>query len=301
MSFYWVNVGGSFQEVGQYSFLWAPAYSINKNGNKIVNAGWKNVPKVKKGDILFCHTDNSIVFLAEAISDAYAADRPAERKYYKWQKDGYRVDVLLNKLTTVVPKNLFLEDFFYLYNDETVPKLLNKSGGLNEQYMVSLSDAGGVFILDQINQFNPFVDVNHLSNIDVERQPTSKMTRVSQRIGQDKFRKDVLGLWGNKCAVTGIDVLPLITASHIHSWQLSNDVERLDKYNGIPLSPNIDKLFDKGLISFADDGVLLRSPKLSVLVLEKLGLNEKLKLRCVFKENLKYLKKHRKTNGYDAF
>jgi len=299
MTFYWVNVGGSFKEVNTHSFLWAPAYSINKHGKKVINAGWKNVPNVKKGDILFCHTDDAIVLLAKATSSAYESDRPPERKYFKWQIDGYRIEVFLNKLDVAIPKTTFLKEFFDLYNDNTTPKLLNKNGGLNEQYMVYISNAGGAFLLDQINNFNPCVDVNNLTNDEQNTsQSTTKNASVSMRVGQDKFRKDVLSLWDNKCAVTDIDVLSLLTASHIHSWQLSNDTERLDKYNGLPLTPDIDKLFDRGLISFSDNGILLKSPKLDASVLEKLGLNESSNLRYIFKPNIHYLKKHRVTHGF---
>jgi hypothetical protein len=40
-------------------------------------------------------------------------------------------------------------------------------------------------------------------------------------------------------------------------------MERLNGDNGLPLIPNLDKLFDKGFISFADDGAVMISPALS--------------------------------------
>ncbi|MCF8472346.1 MAG: HNH endonuclease, partial [Sphingomonadaceae bacterium] len=38
--------------------------------------------------------------------------------------------------------------------------------------------------------------------------------------------------------------------------------EKLDGCNGLLLSPHIDRLFDKGYISFADDGTILKSSKM---------------------------------------
>lgn len=55
MAFYWVNLGNTYKEVADEKFLWAPAYTVNSSGTKITNPGWKYVPKVKKGDVIFCH------------------------------------------------------------------------------------------------------------------------------------------------------------------------------------------------------------------------------------------------------
>lgn len=63
-----------------------------------------------------------------------------------------------------------------------------------------------------------------------------------------------MGVWGGRCAVTGVDVPPLLTASHIKPWRAATNPERLDPYNGLLLLPQYDRLFDRGLITFADDG-----------------------------------------------
>ena len=44
---------------------------------------------------------------------------------------------------------------------------------------------------------------------------------------------------------------------------MSNNREKLDVNNGFLLLPNLDKTFDKGYISFADNGTILVSAKLS--------------------------------------
>ncbi|WP_438404322.1 HNH endonuclease [Aeromonas hydrophila] len=49
----------------------------------------------------------------------------------------------------------------------------------------------------------------------------------------------------------------LLIASHIKPWSESNNAERLDGNNGLLLSPHIDKLFDRGWITFTDAGDLL--------------------------------------------
>jgi len=86
-----------------------------------------------------------------------------------------------------------------------------------------------------------------------ELTPTEKDALVKARRGQGKFREAVLSYWGN-CAVSNCSELFLLRASHIKPWKDSTNTERLDRYNGLLLNPNLDAAFDKGLISFADDG-----------------------------------------------
>jgi len=37
-----------------------------------------------------------------------------------------------------------------------------------------------------------------------------------------------MGVWGGRCAVTGVDLPPLLTASHIKPWRAASNPERLD-------------------------------------------------------------------------
>lgn len=86
---------------------------------------------------------------------------------------------------------------------------------------------------------------------------------VVQRIGQDLFRAALLDYWQGRCCVTGLDILPLLRASHIKPWAAcTNDDERLDVFNGLLLAPHVDALFDDGWISFSDAGAALVSDAL---------------------------------------
>ena len=80
-------------------------------------------------------------------------------------------------------------------------------------------------------------------------------------------------------------------ASHIVPWRSSNDKERLDKDNGILLSPLYDALFDKHLISFQDDGNIIISQ--GIIDKELLLLIDKNSKIDVSEGMKKYLRKHR--------
>ncbi len=72
------------------------------------------------------------------------------------------------------------------------------------------------------------------------------------RIAQSTYRNSALGLWHNECVVTGVDELSWLIASHIKPWREASPIERVDKYNSLILTPDYDKLFDRGVISFND-------------------------------------------------
>jgi hypothetical protein len=81
-----------------------------------------------------------------------------------------------------------------------------------------------------------------------------KLNLIQARTGGGKFRKDVLKLWGKKCILTGFELEEGIDACHIKPWAIASDIERLDKYNGIPISKTYHAIFDKGYFSFDDEG-----------------------------------------------
>jgi len=87
---------------------------------------------------------------------------------------------------------------------------------------------------------------------------------VVQRVGQDIFRASLLDYWQGRCPLTGISDAPLLRASHIIPWKLCDtDAERLNVHNGLLLSALWDAAFDRGLVSFDDEGRPMFSPSLS--------------------------------------
>lgn len=92
---------------------------------------------------------------------------------------------------------------------------------------------------------------------------TEREATVRQRVGQSLFREGLMALWGGRCAITGLDAPELLRASHAKPWADSNDVERLDVYNGLLLAAHWDAAFDAGLVTVSASGVVLASSALS--------------------------------------
>jgi hypothetical protein len=87
---------------------------------------------------------------------------------------------------------------------------------------------------------------------------------VIQRIGQDIFRDRLMTYWQGRCPLTGITDPALLRASHIIPWKdCATDSERLDVHNGLLLSALWDAAFDRGLVTFDEEGLPQFSPKLS--------------------------------------
>ena len=121
---------------------------------------------------------------------------------------------------------------------------------------------------------------------------------VIQRIGQDIFRDALIDYWSGCCPMTGITERALLRASHIKPWADCTDAERLDVHNGLLLSALWDAAFDRGLVSFADDGSVLASPRLGEKEREALGLARALPLQGLRDAHRANFALHRDLHGF---
>lgn len=100
---------------------------------------------------------------------------------------------------------------------------------------------------------------------------TTKSFLIKIRTRQQEFRKKLLKHL-KFCPITNIDEEKILVASHIKPWAMSSDKERVDIYNGFIFSPTIDKIFDKGLITFENNKRLIISDSLSKLNIKNIGI-----------------------------
>jgi hypothetical protein len=108
--------------------------------------------------------------------------------------------------------------------------------------------------------------------VDVHLAPTEREAVIKARYGQGKYRQNVQAI-EKRCRVTGVSDLRLLRASHIKPWRdCETDAERLDGCNGLLLAPHIDHLFDRGYLTFEDDGRVRLSSVIDSKQLRRLGL-----------------------------
>ena len=131
----------------------------------------------------------------------------------------------------------------------------------NDKPLESIANISGCILIEEENldDFSNKI-VSTFSSV----HKTEAHAITTQRVGQQIFREKLINHWNGQCAVSGISNLALLRASHIKPWsQCKTSYERLDKYNGILLSANLDAAFDSGLISFDSSGNIMFSSKLS--------------------------------------
>lgn len=121
---------------------------------------------------------------------------------------------------------------------------------------------------------------------------TEREALMKSRIGQGEFRENLIRLWGS-CAITGLQDVTLLRASHIKPWNTSTNSERLTPYNGLLLVPNYDLLLDAGLIAFRNDGSIMISARLNASAQGVFRVGQATRLRRVFPQNKEFLEYHR--------
>lgn len=224
-----------------------------------------------------------------------------QNTFEKWLIDNNRPNRYAKTLLTIA-KDLKKVDYFnndlYLISDVSVAKKV-KEDYLNYDEYFEKNKRGQNMYNSAFNRYIEFLEsyqnepelINDIEKIIEARIPisTEKQNLVKCRIGQGTFREKLIAYW-NGCSVTKFKNIEILIASHIKPWSNSSNEERLDVYNGFLLTPNLDKLFDKGYISFDDNGKILISKKLKDFQLLGISIEMRIPIEV---EHKKYLSYHR--------
>lgn len=89
-------------------------------------------------------------------------------------------------------------------------------------------------------------------SVEATESDTQREGPITQRRGQDRFQREVLGNFGHKCCLTAVAERDLLVASHIVPWS-RRVPSRLDPANGLCLFVTHDKLFDRGYFTLSND------------------------------------------------
>lgn len=78
-------------------------------------------------------------------------------------------------------------------------------------------------------------------------------TTALSRVNQSYFRNALVANYHDTCCLTGINIDPLLIASHIKPWKVSTGFEKTNAANGLLLNAFHDKAFDRGYMTIDDD------------------------------------------------
>lgn len=139
--------------------------------------------------------------------------------------------------------------------------------------------------------YNP---TSEMQSEETKLSRTEKKILVKYRLLQGKYRRKLLLYWEG-CSITECKISALLIASHIKSYLEASDEEKYDTNNGLLLTPTYDKLFDRHLISFNNDGKIILSKTLEQTDLTSLKItgNENIQLNKLTPSIQKYLEYHR--------
>lgn len=165
--------------------------------------------------------------------------------------------------------------------DLEIYKERNRIG--NNMYSSALNHYGHYLRQNDVHDSAVFTS-NHLFTSEAER-------KIKVRLVQNKFRKGLFD-YHPYCAISGLSSAPFLIASHIKPWSRCNDLERLDPFNGLLLTPNYDRLFDRGFIGFKHSGEIIISSQLKQMEREFFNLPNRIFIDLRIEHQM-YLEFHR--------
>lgn len=281
MNYWWVNHKQTFNAEFDGGYIWSPKRNINGARNK----SYDYLTETKIGDMIFSYAGANIK--AVGLISSHHQDAPTPSEFgeigKQWDNDGHLVNVnwvpVFKPLRPKEKINLIAP----LLPEKYSPIQLNGNGN-QTFYLCKISEELARLLLNLIDVQNPrfedlLIDLNQRYNLERDLinnndiiipnvENTERKQLVDARIGQGLFRERVTRI-ESACRVTGLTNKSLLIASHIKPWRNANNIERLDGNNGLILSPHVDKLFDRGMISFKDNGEVLVANENTQLALNK--------------------------------
>lgn len=299
MAYFWVNHKQTVVQERSGGYLWSPF--ANSNGAR--NATYDSMSGAGPGDVVFSYAN--AVIGAIGIVQQVAKRAPKPREFGQtgdyWSKEGWLLPVEFELLKPPLRPKDHITTIGPLLPSKNAPIQTNGNGNQG-CYLAPISDALGHHLLGLLGRM-PVTSADS-EEIDVQailRSPilseTEKQQLVQARRGQGKFRAAVLAI-EPRCRVTGVAVPELLRASHIKPWRDSDNRERLDGNNGLMLAPHVDVLFDRGFISFSDDGKVLVSSRLTPEILKQWSIDPTKSVGAFSHGQRAYLQVHRGTYGF---
>lgn len=289
MRYWWVNHKQTARQEIQGQYLWSPKTESNGNRSQF----YDNMREARPGDLVLSYSNKAIRYVGRVAEFAITALKPTEfgSTGSYWNSIGWWLPVYWTPLAEPVDPRDIIGVIGPQLPDKYSP--INPSTGRGRQKMYLAEIPQGVFDhvvagtaysrhgleLGGANSLAFPVVREHLDDLvelklgeDLTLEDTLRQSLIKARRGQGRFRSNVEA-HETTCRVTGVSNPALLIASHIKPWRLCETAaERLDGMNGLLLTPDADLLFDRGFITFQENGEVRRSERVSRDDLARLGL-----------------------------
>jgi putative restriction endonuclease len=303
--FWWVNHRQSFRQEFAGGYLWSP--KCNRNGS--VNESYGNMTRVQRGDIVFSCAGGELRAAGIVLAGASEAPRPGEHSVADDAgvgEEGWLVPVRLQlldqplkikahaaELATVLPERYSPirasgegNPGVYLAQVPAVmaTALMRLLAGQVERIQADIAPQAAAQWADGAAE----VKIGQRRDI----APALRVQLIKARHGLGVYRQNVEQV-EHACRVTKVLDRRHLRAAHIKPWRSCDDREKLDGCNGLLLAPHVQHLFERGYISFADNGDLLTSRMLNLSVLAAWGVALPFNAGAFRPEQQAYLAHHR--------
>jgi hypothetical protein len=293
MNFWWVNHKQTFRQEFFGKYIWSP----KRKRNDQINPFYETMREVAPDDIVYSFADGAVRGFGVARTHCYTSPRPDEFGHVgqAWNEVGWRVDIDFQPFSEPVLPTQHMQAIAPTLPGRYSP--IRSSGHGNQGVYLAEIPRSMALIIAQLASPDllgiiqgiqlserPTTPLPELRGIveweerecariaeDRHLRETERQALIKARRGQGQFRQNVAQL-ERFCRVTRVDRPEHLIASHIKPWRESDNHERLFEGNGLLLTPTIDHLFDRGFISFENNGELLISPVAHEDSIRKMGI-----------------------------
>lgn len=303
MNYWWVNQNQTYQHELSGGYLWSPKTTASGARNYFYDTMNMTTP----GDIVFSFVSTKIKAIGIVSGPCQSREKPREFGTIgeNWSDEGWYVPVTFIELSNQIrPKEHIdrlrpeLPEKYSPLQKETGNGnqgvyLTSVPPGLAKELLLLIGDEARAYFNGLNNQDKPSSSSTKINTINKSKLLTTKRAQLIQaRVGQGLFRLQAAKI-ESCCRITGISDPRFLIASHIKPWSKSKDEEKLDGYNGLLLAAHIDQLFDKGYLTFENNGQMKVSPQLPSDVFTALGLDSTIEPKSFTPEQQRYLDYHR--------
>lgn len=292
--YWWVNHKQTFRQEIDGGYLWSP--KCNRDGS--YNHFYTNMRAATPGDFVLSYAGGMIRHVGRIAEFCFTAPKPEEFGAVgaNWSMVGWFLPVFWIELTAPVRPRDLITLIGPLLPDKYAPISPISGNGRQGAYLAEIPQAAFETVVRSEGAATANYDHAALSRGGANRlsyrvvaeevgdavqrriaddatlDSTTRRAVIQARRGQGQFRVNVHAA-ERACRLTGITNPTLLIASHIKPWRLCDSAaERLDGNNGLMLTPDADLLFDRGFVTFEDDGTARVSNRFDRRDLERLGL-----------------------------
>ncbi|CAM2928469.1 HNH endonuclease [Moritella viscosa] len=301
--YWWVNHKQTHTEEISGGYIWSP----KKNTNGAKNHSYDNMPRTSVGDTVFSFAYAEIKGIGQVIEACCSVPKPSEfgHKGEYWDDDGWLVKIKWTMLDKPYRVKDNIAQIKHLLPEKYSP--IQQNGNGNQGcYLASITaELASVLFTLAGQEIKPHLTIGFDEELDKKENvvlqqleqdtsltETEKEQLVKARRGQGKYRRNLEKI-ESCCRVTGLANKQFLVASHSKPWRVSSNFEKLDGNNGFLLSPHIDRLFDRGWISFEDNGELIIAEHSIIEVLKSWAVSYPLNVNSFTDNQKKYLAYHR--------